>query len=55
MDAKASGTELNDVNLDNANLTKADFSKSIFNGSSMNGVLDQDTIYDGAKLERVIR
>ena len=55
MDAKASGTELNDVNLDNANLTKADFSKSIFNGSSMNGVLDQDTIYDGAKLEGVIR
>ena len=35
--------------------SKADFSKSIFNGSSMNGVLDQDTIYDGAKLEGVIR
>ena len=55
MDAKAGGTELNDANLDNANLTKADFSKSIFNGSSMNGVLDQDTIYDGAKLKGVIR
>ena len=40
-------------NLDRANLTMADLSKSDFKGSSMNGVLDQDTIYDGANLEGI--
>ena len=41
------------VNLDRANLAMADLSNSDFKGSSMNGVIEQDTIYDGANLEGI--
>ena len=53
--AKAGGADLKYVNLDKANLTMADLSNSDFKGSSMNGVLEQDTIYDGANLEGISR
>ena len=51
--AKARGAELKNVILDKSNLTMADLSNSNFKGSSMNGVLEQDTIYDGANFEGI--
>ena len=51
--AKAVGADLKNVILDKANLTMADLSNSDFKGSSMNGVIEQDTIYDGANLEGI--